>query len=176
MPTLCPSTFIIVYEDERWHMHPSLENAIQEAARVTLAYHAHHGRLRSPELNASITITLANNTIVAELNQKWRGKTGSTNVLSFPLDASYPIFTQGARALGDIILAYETVLWEAKEYGKCFDDHATHLVVHGIFHLLGYDHETEYDAEEMENHERRIFAQLGLPDPYNTPHLECDPQ
>ncbi len=177
MSTHCLEPATIVCEDERWNTLSPIEGKVQEAAQTTLAYHAIHGRLQSPkDLNAHITITLADNATVAELNHQWRGKTGPTNVLSFPIDASYPTPAEGGRTLGDIILAYETVLCESEEQGKRFDDHVMHLVVHGILHLLGYDHKTEHDAEEMEEHERRILAQLGLSDPYNTPHSECDSQ
>ena len=68
--------------------------------------------------------------------------------------------------LGDIAIAYETLRREADAEHKPFDHHLTHLTVHGFLHLIGYDHETDGDAEEMENLERRILAQLGIPDPY----------
>jgi probable rRNA maturation factor len=172
---LAPLT--IVYEDERWNTLSSIETRVHDAVRAALIYHGTYGRLQSAsDLNAHTTIILANNAIVADLNQQWRGKTGPTNVLSFPVEDSYPSQAGCTHPLGDIILAYETVLCESEEQGKRFQDHVMHLIVHGVLHLVGYDHETEDDAEEMEEHERRILANLGITDPYSTPPLECNPR
>jgi rRNA maturation RNase YbeY len=96
---------------------------------------------------------------VKDLNAQWRGKDSPTNVLSFPAPET-------AGTLGDIALAYETCAREAGEQGKSLKDHATHLLVHGLLHLLGYDHEADDDAAEMEGLEKDIMAKLGLEDPY----------
>jgi phosphate starvation-inducible protein PhoH and related proteins len=96
---------------------------------------------------------------VKSLNAQWRGKDEPTNVLSFPAPDT-------AGTLGDIALAYETCAREADEQGKSLKDHATHLLVHGLLHLLGYDHEADDDAAEMEGLEKDIMASLGLEDPY----------
>lgn len=99
------------------------------------------------------------------LNAGWRGKDKPTNVLSFP---AFPT-TIGDRLppmLGDIILAFGTVRREAELEAKSFDDHVRHLIVHGVLHLLGYDHETDVDAEAMEAIERRALARLAIADPY----------
>lgn len=107
-----------------------------------------------------VTVLLADDDAVAELNQKFRGKTGPTNVLSFPAPDN------PENHLGDIALAYGVCVREAEEQGKPLAAHLQHLVAHGVLHLLGYDHLTEAEAEEMEDLERRILAGLGVPDPY----------
>ena len=96
---------------------------------------------------------------VKALNAQWRGKDAPTNVLSFPAPET-------AGTLGDIALAYETCAREADEQGKSLKDHATHLLVHGLLHLLGYDHEADDVAAEMEGLEKDILAGLGIADPY----------
>ena len=110
-----------------------------------------------------LSVVLADDAAVRALNSDNRGKDAPTNVLSFP-----PAFVPpaGPRPLGDVILALETVQREAVEQGKATVDHLRHLVVHGVLHLSGYDHETESDAEEMEDLERTILAGLGVADPY----------
>ena len=100
---------------------------------------------------------------VAELNQQFRNKAGPTNVLSFPS----PEFARPF--LGDVILAKGVCVREALEQDKPLADHVTHLVVHGVLHLRGHDHEDEGEAEAMEALERTLLAGLGVPDPYNEP-------
>jgi probable rRNA maturation factor len=75
--------------------------------------------------------------------------------------------------LGDIVIAYETTAKEAVEEGKPFLDHLSHLAVHGLLHLVGYDHESHEDAEKMESLEQRILARLGVPDPYSVPDAKA---
>jgi probable rRNA maturation factor len=108
-----------------------------------------------------ITLLLANDAEMRALNRTWRGKDAATNVLSFPADA---IMDRGF--LGDIVLAYETTLNEAKEQGIPLMDHASHLVIHGVLHLLGFDHAEETEAERMERVERIALAAIGIADPY----------
>lgn len=105
------------------------------------------------------------------LNRDYRGKDRATNVLSFPnMDDPHEAGLAGAagapRLLGDVVLARETVLGEAAEQGKTPADHTSHLLVHGLLHLLGHDHEETAEAEEMEALEREILAALGIADPY----------
>jgi probable rRNA maturation factor len=99
------------------------------------------------------------------LNRDWRGKDKPTNVLSFP---AMPVTPGGAvpPMLGDIALAFETVAAEAALEGKSFDHHLVHLIVHGLLHLLGHDHEDDVQAEAMEALERAALARLAIPDPY----------
>lgn len=114
---------------------------------------------------AALAIYLANDAIVRRLNHDFRGKNRPTNVLSFP--AGRPSMATGVPApLGDIVLAYETLAREAAQQGKKLLHHVLHLVVHGVLHLLGFDHEKARDAERMEALEVRILAGLGIADPY----------
>lgn len=102
------------------------------------------------------------------LNRNYRQKDSATNVLSFPnMDDDLASVPAGQpRLLGDVVLARETVMREAAEQGKPLADHTTHLLVHGVLHLLGYDHQDAGEAAEMEALERRILAGLGIADPY----------
>ena len=110
---------------------------------------------------------------IQTLNRNWRGKDKPTNVLSFPL-LTQPLKarpTPAPQALGDIVLAYQTISREAKAQRKPFADHLAHLLVHGALHILGYDHEpSERMARRMERLEVAILAQLGYDDPYRDGH------
>nr|WP_256515518.1 rRNA maturation RNase YbeY [Alsobacter ponti] len=113
---------------------------------------------------AQVSVMLTDDARMREINRQWRGQDKPTNVLSFP--AVQPGALTSAPFLGDIAIAFETVAREAEEEGKSLADHYTHLVVHGFLHLLGHDHETEAEAEAMEELERRALASLGIADPY----------
>tara|TARA_R110000868_G_scaffold35321_1_gene126769 strand:- start:3372 stop:3944 length:573 start_codon:yes stop_codon:yes gene_type:complete len=121
---------------------------------------------------AELCIVLANDEFVQTLNKTYRGKDKPTNVLSFPIGGipaavgGEPRIGMGPRLLGDIVLALETITSEASEQKKSFEHHLTHLVVHGVLHLLGQDHEEDAEAEEMEAMERDILEDLGIADPY----------
>ncbi len=114
------------------------------------------GRARRFPLLSSLT----DDETVRDLNDRFRHKNTATNVLSFPAHET------ATGHLGDIALAYGVCAREADEQGKPLAAHLQHLVAHGVLHLVGYDHEDEADAEIMEDLERRILSQLGLPDPY----------
>lgn len=107
-----------------------------------------------------VSLLLGDDAAITALNRDFRGKDRPTNVLSFPPAGGPEEF------IGDIALAAETIAYEAQFQGKSFEDHAAHLVVHGLLHLLSYDHETETEAEEMEARERDILAAMGIADPY----------
>ena len=96
----------------------------------------------------------------------WRGQGKPTNVLSFPTPADLPVPQGEARPLGDIVLARGVIAREAIEQGKTLRDHTVHLIVHGTLHLLGFDHEADDDALEMEALEMSILKGLGISDPY----------
>jgi probable rRNA maturation factor len=112
---------------------------------------------------AEISILLTDDEEQRELNAQYRGKDASTNVLSFPQIERFGPVTG---ILGDITLAYETLVREAEEQGVSVEDHFTHLVVHGFLHVLGYDHIIEAEALQMEGLETHILAGLGIADPY----------
>ncbi|MGQ0457364.1 MAG: rRNA maturation RNase YbeY [Hyphomicrobium sp.] len=137
-------------------------SALGEDATAILAAAAalarRQGLLTRP---ASVSIALASDVEVAALNAAYRGKARPTNILSFPAGRGAP-----SGFLGDIVLAAETVQREAREQAIPLVQHVQHLVVHGILHLLGYDHESDADAERMERLETSILAELGIPDPY----------
>ena len=115
-----------------------------------------------------LSIVLADDALVQQLNRDYRNKDKATNVLSFAFeDVEGPDAGEDAPTmLGDVIVALETVAREAAEQGKTFDAHFMHLVAHGVLHLLGYDHEAEDEAVEMERLETAAMAALGFPDPY----------
>ena len=111
-----------------------------------------------------VSVLLGDDVTIAGMNKEFRGKEGSTNVLSFP--PAEPDPPGQPRFIGDIALAAETIVEEAQFQGKSFDHHAAHLVVHGFLHLLGYDHENEADASRMEARETEIMRSIGIDDPY----------
>lgn len=114
---------------------------------------------------SELSVVFTDDAAIRALNAEWRGKDKPTNVLSFP---AFPPAKGGPLPpmLGDIVLAAETVAREAQEENKPLENHMTHLVIHGLLHLLGYDHETDDEAEEMEAVERAALARLAIPDPY----------
>jgi probable rRNA maturation factor len=109
---------------------------------------------------SSLTILLTDDAEVRALNREHRRKDQPTNVLAFPAHAT------AHGHLGDLALAYETCAREALDQGKALADHMRHLVVHGVLHLTGWDHDAEAKAEAMEAHERAVLAGLGVADPY----------
>ncbi|MFM7029017.1 MAG: rRNA maturation RNase YbeY [Chakrabartia sp.] len=130
-----------------------------------------HAALADAEAEIEIAIRLTEDAEVHVLNRDYRGKDKPTNVLSFPMFEADEIagLVQGPcpeALLGDIVLARETCAREAAEKGIAFSAHATHLIVHGVLHLIGFDHISDDEAEEMEALERRILNDLGLDDPY----------
>ena len=142
--------------DEGWPDH--LEARAEEAVRAALK--ASKAKVTGA---AEVSIVLTDDAEQRELNRQWRGIDKSTNVLSFPQIAPFgPV----SGLVGDIILARETLEREATEMGVSFDDHFTHLVVHGFLHLLGYDHIQDDEALVMEGLETKILATLGVADPY----------
>ena len=113
---------------------------------------------------AEASVVMSSDSQMRKLNLKHRDVDYPTNVLAFPLGE--PMWPGGPDHLGDIVLAFETVVREAARDAKPLDAHVTHLLVHGLLHLLGHDHETESDAELMEKIEVEIITSLGYPNPY----------
>ena len=112
-----------------------------------------------------VSLVFTGDAEIRGINAEWRSQDKPTNVLSFPAFPLTPGKMPGPM-LGDIIFAEETLTREAADLGKSFDDHLTHLMVHGFLHLFGYDHMDDEEAEKMEGLETRILAELGLSDPY----------
>ncbi len=115
--------------------------------------------------HSELSVVFSDDAHIQDLNAAWRGKDKPTNVLSFP---AHP-FRPGADLppmLGDIVLAFETVAGEANKENKPIEHHISHLVIHGLLHLLGHDHEDDGEAESMEAVERRALGRLAIPDPY----------
>jgi len=120
-----------------------------------------------------LAVLLTDDAAIRRLNAQWRNIDKPTNVLSFPPAPS--TVPDAVKSLGDIAIAYETTAREARTDDKPFDHHLAHLAVHGFLHLLGYDHESDADAQTMEQLERVILARLGMPDPYLT-HEKLAPE
>lgn len=150
-------TIDISIEDDGWQALPGLEELSQRVAAVAL-----NGNARE------VCLLFTSDAAVQDMNRNWRGKDQPTNVLSFPFQATGPVPEDAEMPLGDIALAFETVAGEAHSQHKTLADHTSHLIAHGILHLLGYDHQTEAEAEAMEQRERDILSGLGIKDPYET--------
>jgi probable rRNA maturation factor len=147
----------IVRHGDAWAPAQVTDAILKQAARAAI--------LAAPFLprgTYQVTIVLTNDAEMRNLNRTWRGKDAATNVLSFPAD-------DGIREpglLGDVVLAYETTLTEARQQNIALQNHVSHLIVHGVLHLLGFDHAEDEAAELMENLERTALASLGIADPY----------
>lgn len=145
------SSVVLLTHDPRWRGRHA---PLRKAAAATL---------NAEKAKGAVTVVLSNDAEVRALNRDYREKDKPTNVLSFPDGETH----DGLLSHGDIILAYETIEREALEQGKRLLHHAQHLVVHGVLHLLGYDHEQNAtDAEAMEQREIAILSGLGIANPY----------
>ena len=160
-----------VMEDPRWE-GVDLETLAEQAAISTLTF------LGCPTDGYEIAVLACGDARIADLNAEFREKPAPTNVLSWPsydlaaeqdggspLPAPDPDPLMG-ESLGDIAIAFETCEREAREAGKSMADHVTHLIVHGVLHLLGYDHVRDHDATLMEGLETQILGKMGIADPY----------
>ena len=155
-----------VIEDIRWN---NIDRLAKAAKDVTLTH------LGFDPSAYEVSILACSDERIAVLNSDFRGKPSPTNVLSWPSseraaaeDGGAPIppeLPQDAE-LGDIAIAFETCIKEATAMGKFVEDHVTHLLIHGVLHLLGYDHERDKDAALMERLETQILGKLGISDPY----------
>jgi len=140
----------------------TLPDAAARAEAATRAALEAAGRV--PEGAVEISIVLGDDAMIQDLNRRWRGRDQPTNVLSFASDD--PPRDGRMLLLGDVVLAHGTIAREAAAQGKTIADHFAHLVVHGVLHLLGWDHETPAEARAMEAIERRALAAIGVGDPY----------
>lgn len=154
-------TVDIVFENEEWPEPESMQALVREAAAALAKVLA-----GADGEAAEACIALSSDAHVRSLNAGFRGKDMPTNVLSFPAVPGVGPAAASPRFLGDIVIARETVEREASSQGIPFADHFRHLTVHGLLHLLGYDHESDGQAAEMEGLEIEVLATLGIPDPY----------
>lgn len=175
-PPSSSTEIVVLVEDSAWC------ETLQEAAEVArnaarAALRQHNGttqgsadsgaRWTGPPTAAELTVVLGDDRLLRRLNREYRGQDRATNVLSFAdLDAPSGAPPQMPRLLGDVILARETILKEARAQNKAPGEHLSHLVVHGVLHLLGFDHKTEAQAKSMEAIECAVLAGLGIADPY----------
>jgi probable rRNA maturation factor len=171
-PLVAPSgiTVDVLSESPLWEAEPGAEAVVRRAisqAAAAAGAAAPAATAAAPE----VAVLLCDDAMIAALNAQWRGREEPTNVLSFP--AAPAAGTSGSESgvvhLGDIAIACETVIREAREQGRTVSQHLAHMAVHGFLHLLGYDHQTDDEAERMEGLEREILAGLGISDPY-VPH------
>lgn len=131
---------------------PDIVSLIEPAVRIGLT------EVQGPNLG-ELSVVLSDDAQVQTLNRDYRGKDKPTNVLSFPMPPESGL-------MGDVIFALETLQREAEMQGKSFEDHFTHLLIHGVLHLQGFDHQTDPDAQEMEAREIRALARLSIDNPY----------
>jgi probable rRNA maturation factor len=154
------------------------EKLIESAVLAALAT-TPHGELASSPACVEVSVRLTSDAEVHQLNAQYRGKDKPTNVLSFPMIPADLLETiantdDGEVLLGDIVLAHGVCAAEAAEKGVPLAAHASHLIVHGLLHLLGYDHQGTAEADAMESLEREAMAALGLHDPYNRDDQDLD--
>jgi probable rRNA maturation factor len=143
-------------DSPQWEGQPLAERTVRDAIAAAAAALA--------TTDGEVSVVLTNDAEIKKLNRDWRGVDEPTNVLSFPAPKTKS--TGGAKLLGDIVVAYETLTRECDAQGKVFLHHLSHLTVHGFLHLIGYDHQNDSDAEEMEGLESKIMSAMKLPDPY----------
>jgi probable rRNA maturation factor len=152
-------------EEGDWPSEDALQALAERVLGAAAAYLKKNEKQPFPKIAPELSLVFTDDAAIREINAEWREQDKATNVLSFP---AFPLVPGGKPGpmLGDIIIARETVEREAVELEKSFDDHLTHLMVHGFLHLFGYDHMNNSEAERMEGLETRILASLGLSDPY----------
>lgn len=151
-----PPQIDIEIRSPRWDKQPLAEKAVRDAILTAVSALSTGG--------GEVSIVLTDDSTIRTLNRDWRGIDSATNVLSFP--ASGPGRGQEGGLLGDIVIAYETLERECDEEKRDLLHHLSHLTVHGFLHLIGYDHQDDAQAEEMERLESEIMTRLNMPDPY----------
>lgn len=150
----------VALEDERWlHAIPELEEFSWKIVEHVLA-----DIENVPAAPLEVACAFVSDATIQTLNAQYRGKDKSTNVLSFATEDE--LLPGMPAVLGDVVLAFETIARESLEQGKTMRDHTAHMIVHGLLHLLGFDHENDDDAEDMEAREVALLAELGVANPY----------
>ena len=146
-----------------------VEDVCRHAALAALVAGAEGWDEGPPLERMEVSLVLSDDAGVRTLNRDYRGQDKATNVLSFAAldDEDAPVPDDGPVLLGDVIVAFETVDAEARSEGKTLKDHLSHLVVHGVLHLMGFDHEDDREAALMEAMECRVLAGLGIAAPYD---------
>ena len=144
-----------------WNAQPLAEETVRDAVTAAAS--------TLSTADSEVSIVLTDDSAMAVLNRDWRGIDKPTNVLSFPVPSHKG--GDSPRLLGDIVIAYETLVRECGDQHRQFLHHLAHLTVHGFLHLVGYDHETDSQAEEMEGLESKIMMHMKMPDPYNVHDL-----
>ena len=160
---------VAIDADEEWDSSRSWDELARSAAEAAIAESA-FPQLATIDRPVEISVRLTSDEQVRALNSEWRGKDKPTNVLSFPMTEPSALRMANVAGpellLGDIILAHGTCAAEASEKSVSVEQHATHLIVHGTLHLLGYDHLEDVDAADMEAREVRALGRLGIANPY----------
>jgi probable rRNA maturation factor len=164
----------IIIAEKLWKTQPKISVKIKNLLKEVIPQTA-LAELSNNKIELEISVLLTNDQQIQDLNKNYRHKNQPTNVLSFPLldgkkikngDLKKLELSNKTLALGDIVIAYQTVEKEAKEQGKTFDDHLFHLIIHSLLHLIGFDHLNDKDAQIMEKLEIKILANLGVGNPY----------
>lgn len=153
----CPFSWSVDIDDDAWSALGDIDGIVSQAIDAAMQAMPRSGE---PDRQGDISILLTDDATIARLNADHRGKSGPTNVLSFPAHESAQDW------LGDIAIAHGVVMREADERSIAPRDHLIHLLIHGFLHLHGYDHIDDEDAERMEAIERRALARLDIADPY----------
>lgn len=148
-------TLEVIFDND-FDVSESLVLALKNAADLTLQ--------EEKKRDSVVNLKIIGNAEMQQLNKEFRNKDRATNVLSFTNDDLSKDVTKN---IGDIAISYDFVKQEAKDHGKSFSDHVIHMLVHGIYHILGYDHEDDISAEVMESKEIYILDKLKISNPYN---------
>ena len=148
-------TLEVIFDND-FDVSENLVLALKNAADLTLQ--------EEKKRDSVVNLKIVGNAEMQQLNKEFRNKDRATNVLSFTNDDLSKDVTKN---IGDIAISYDFVKQEAKDHGKSFSDHVIHMLVHGIYHILGYDHEDDISTEVMESKEIYILDKLKISNPYN---------
>ncbi|MEP3198481.1 MAG: rRNA maturation RNase YbeY [Lentilitoribacter sp.] len=155
----------IAVDSDKWTDIDAVDIIAHKSSATVMNWLEAKEAITFPHIPMELSLLLTDDASIQEINSKWRRQDKATNVLSFPTK-EIEVGETPLPLLGDIIFAHETILREAGELTKSFEEHLTHLFIHGFLHLLGYDHINDTDAEQMERIETGILLSIGLSDPY----------